>query len=364
MIYNEYGTTGKEVSAVGFGGMRFSRPQETDEMAAVVVRAYEKGINYFDTAPGYCQDQSEIIMGRAVAELKRRADRPFFLSTKSMKVTGDDLRRDLERSLRRLNVDTIDFYHCWYLLNPGDIDRRIVGGAVAAMQKAKEEGLISHLTFSTHLPGYAIVDVIDRGLFEGVLLGYSAVNFRYREEGIAAAARNKLGVVVMNSLGGGTIIPNERAFSYLKVHEDQDMLDGALHFLLNEQRIDVRLIGFRDIDDVDTAVASVDRFTPYTEEEVERLRSGAEERFNALCTGCTYCRDCPVDIPVWKFVETANLLYLDTDEKLDVRLRAHWGVSIDELDACTECRQCEEACTQHLPILERFEELKAALRAG
>ena len=74
-----------------------------------------------------------------------------------------------------------------------------------------------------------------------------------------------------------------------------------------------------------------------------------------------YCNVCPVDIPVWKFVETANGLYCDADGSLNDRLKYHWGTSISGLDSCTECRLCEDACTQHLPILERFEELKVAI---
>ncbi len=363
MRYSEYGKTGKMVSAIGFGGMRFPEPKKIDEMAEIVVHAYDRGINYFDTAPGYCEDESEHIMGTAIKEIKRKAKRPFYVSSKSMKVSGDDLRRDLERSLKRLGVDTIDFYHCWYLLHPEELDKRIAGGAIDAMVKAKEEGLINHISFSTHLPGDMICEVIERDLFEGVLLGYSAINFRYREEGISAAAAHNLGVVVMNSLGGGLIVQNEKAFGYLKVHKGQNMLDAALHFLLQEKRIDVRLVGFRTIDNVDTAIASADAYTPYSKEEIDTLRQGSEKRFNTLCTGCMYCRDCPVGIPVWKFMETANLLYLKGGESVHDRLTSYWGISIDELDACTACRKCERACTQQLPILERFEELKQALKA-
>ncbi len=364
MRYSQYGTTGKQVSAIGFGGMRFARPAAIDEMAEVVLHAYDRGINYFDTAPGYCDDHSEHIMGAALRQMRKRgSDLPIFTSSKSNKPTGDGLRRDLERTLRRLDVDSIDFYHCWYLLHPGELDARIAGGAIDAMIRAKEEGLIDHMTFSTHLPGDEIRKVIERDIFEGVLLGYSAANYRYREAGIAAAAARSMGVVVMNSLGGGTIVENEETFGYLKVHEGQSMLDAALHFLLQEERIAVRLVGFRDMTDVDTAIDSVESFRPYSDEELASLISGADRTFDALCTGCMYCRVCPVDIPVWKFVETANLLYLSSGETVKDRLRYHWGVTIDQLDACISCGACERVCTQQLPILERFEALKAAVRA-
>lgn len=362
MRYTEYGKSGKLVSSIGFGGMRFSEPKEIDAMAEIVVHAYRKGINYFDTAPGYCDDASEIIMGRALKQIAASGNElPYYVSSKSMKADGTQLREDLERSLTRLGVDSIDFYHCWYLLHPDDLDKRRAGGAIDQLLKAREEGLIKHLCFSTHLPGERIAEVIDTGLFEGVLLGYSAANHRYRQKGIEAATENDLGVVVMNPLGGGSIVGNEKAFSYLKVRETQSMLDAALHFLLDESRINVSLVGFRSIDDVDTAVASMDSFSPYTNEERQRVTQGSLSSFDALCTGCMYCRDCPVDIPVWKFVETANLLLLESQESVRGRLKYHWGVSIDELDACIECGACERACTQSLPILKRFEQLKEAV---
>ena len=129
-----------------------------------------------------------------------------------------------------------------------------------------------------------------------------------------------------------------------------------------DNRINVRLVGFRNKNDIDTAVDAIESFQPYTEEEVALISSHVESDFNSLCTTCMYCNVCPVDIPVWKFVETANGLYLNPTEKLGDRLKWHWGTHIDVLDRCTECRMCEDACTQHLPILQRFEELKEHLK--
>lgn len=77
MQYREYGKTGKKVSVVGMGGMRFRQADyadgNLDRCAAVVHRAFERGINYFDTAPGYCDDKSEAIFGRA---FPNHAERP------------------------------------------------------------------------------------------------------------------------------------------------------------------------------------------------------------------------------------------------------------------------------------------------
>ncbi len=361
MVYNEYGNTGVKVSSLGFGGMRFEEPDDIEKSAEMLLHAFHKGINYFDTAPTYCGSNSEIIFGKAVKEMKKEGI-PFYISTKSNKPKASDLRRELEQSLERLNLDRIDFYHIWYVLTLEDWEGRKKDGAVAEILKARDEGLIKFPVFSTHLPGNEIRGVIEEGFFRGVTLGYSAINSPYREDGIKAAAENNMGVVVMNPLGGGTIIQNEETFSFLKVRENQSILEGALHFLMLDPRITVRLVGFRNIDDIDTAVSAVETFQPYTDEELAVIHNHVESDFNSLCTTCMYCNVCPVDIPVWKFVETANGLYFNTKEKLKDRLKWHWGTSIDVLDRCTECRQCEDACTQHLPILERFEALKEHIR--
>jgi uncharacterized protein len=361
MLYREYGNTGEKVSVLGFGGMRFANPSEIESSAEMLYTALDSGINYFDTAPSYCGDHSEDIFGTAIKEMKKTGKK-FYVSTKSQKADGADLRRQLETSLKRLNLDTIDFYHCWYVLTPEDWERRKKGGAVAEILKAHEEGLIRYPVFSTHLPGGEIRKVIEEDYFRGVTLGYSAINFPHREDGIRAASEKGMGVVVMNPLGGGTITRNPETFEFLMVRPEQNILDGSLHFLMNNPDISVMLVGFRNADDVTTAVASVDSYKPYTEEEIGEIKSHIENDFNSLCTTCMYCRDCPVDIPVWKFVETANILYLNSADSLYGRLKYHWGEDLSTLDTCTQCRQCEDACTQHLPILERFEELKAAMQ--
>jgi len=356
MKYKTYGKTGKKVSILGFGGMRFENPGDLDKGAETVLHAYQQGINYFDTAPGYCDDKSEDIMGLAIKEMKKQ-EQPFYISTKSSKADGDELRKQLEDSLKRLNVDKINFFHCWYLSSLPAWEERKAKGAVAAILKAKEEGLIEHISFSTHMPGPDIPKVIKEDIFEGVTLGYSAINFPFRQEGILAAAEKNMGVVVMNPLGGGVIPANEERFNFLKIRPEQTILDAALQFLYSHDEITISLVGFRNKKDIDTAIKTLDGEL-YQAEEIEKIKAKVTADFDNLCTACMYCKDCPEGIPVWKFVETANGFYLNGTQKMSDRLKYHFVTSIDELDKCTECRECEDICTQKLDILERFEMLK------
>ena len=204
MLTREYGKTGEKISVIGFGGMRFPDPRDIDANASLVLHAYRRGINYFDTAPFYCKDKSEDIIGAAVRRMNRKR---VYLSTKCMEADGAKLRKSLEKSLKRLNTSYIDFFHIWCIVNPDQWKQRKKGGAVAAAMKAKDEGLIRHLAVSSHLPGKDLGKLLAEGVFEGVTLGYCALNFPYRQKALDAAAKMHLGVVTMNRLACWGIRP-------------------------------------------------------------------------------------------------------------------------------------------------------------
>lgn len=353
MWYKTFGKTGISLSTIGFGGMRFSRPERTDEMADIVRHAHGCGINYFDTAPYYCDDKSEEILGCAFAAMRRES---FYCSTKCASASGDGLRRSLERSLRRLRVSSIDFFHIWCLLRPEHLEERRAGGAIAAALKAKEEGLIQHIVVSTHLSGAEIVPVLETGWFEGVTLGYSALNFPFRQEGIAAAARRNLGVVTMNPLGGGMIPQNAERLAFLKGPQDRDVVQAALRFNLSEPAVSCVLVGFSSREEVDQAVAAVENFTPYSADHIERIKGKISASFDGFCTGCGYCLPCPADIPIPQLMDAYNQKILGRDEDaIRDRLKWHWDLKPEQAGACTQCGECDDRCTQHLPVSKRLE---------
>ena len=361
MIYREYGSTGKKISAVGFGGMRFDNADDYDLSAQMLVYALEKGINYFDTAPFYFGAKSEEIFGLALPELKKTG-KEFYYSSKTMGKNITGVRKDLETSLKRMKVDKLDFYHVWCVLSPEDYAGRKAAGVIDEFRKLKEENLVDHICISTHMNGSDIRTLFETEEFEGVTMGYSAINFPFREEGVKAAAEKNMGLVIMNPLGGGSIVNNPDDFSFVKMHQNQTMVDAALHFLLSNESITAALVGFGNKKHIDDAVKAVDNFKPYTASEITELKSRIQDDFQNMCTTCGYCKVCPEDIPVWAFMEAYNHMMINSSESAKDRLKWHWAVSIKELDRCTSCRQCEEACTQHLPILERFEQFKKDIK--
>lgn len=250
MIYKEYGSTGKKVSAIGFGGMRFPKKNDKydfDYCAKMIHEANRLGINYFDTAPFYNDDKSEEIFGHAFKNMPG----DFFVSTKCAAWKGSDLRASLERSLKRLNVEKIDFFHIWCVMNMDDYGKRMApGGPYEELQKAKSEGLVDHICISTHCTGEEIAEIANERMYDGILLGYNITNYKYRQAGIKAAYANNTGVVTMNPLGGGLIPENPDYFSYIKGSDDNSVLDAAIRFNASHKEITVVLTGMDSIEHV------------------------------------------------------------------------------------------------------------------
>ncbi len=193
MYYKQYGNTGMKVSAVGMGCMRYDdadvKAGNFEKYAEVALYAHEKGINYFDTAPFYCDDKSEIITGMALSRLPRNS---YYVSSKTNmgtvggKGTADDFRRRLETTLTSLKVDYLDFYHLWCVLNLDSFAKQC-DALYGFFEKAKGEGLIRNIVFSSHMQGNELEDAVASDLFKGMLIGYNALNYRFRQTGIEAA---------------------------------------------------------------------------------------------------------------------------------------------------------------------------------
>ena len=366
MLYTDYGGTGESVSRLGMGCMRFERPHDTEDMAQVVLHAFKNGITYFDTAPGYCDDQSEIIVGAAVKEMLKQRQ-PFYISTKTSRAEPGEIRRQCEESLRRLNVNAIDFYHVWCLVHPDDLAKRKAKGALDEFRKLKEEGLIRHICVSTHLEHARIASMISEGdeLFEGVLLGLNASNYSLRYPGVKVAAARGMGVVTMNTLGGGLLTDHAEHFRFLVRAGDRSIVDAAIRFNLSLPGITLALVGFRSLSDVDAAVAAVEDFTPLSAEQIAELTVDLNEAHREFCSQCGYCYDCPAEVPIVRLMDAYNQRLIKGPKAAMDQMRWHWW-SPDVaalLDSCTGCGHCEAACTQHLPILARFDELRADYEA-
>lgn len=362
MIYKMYGKTGKLVSAVGFGGMRFDISKSLEENAELVRYANSKGINYFDTAPNYCNEQSELIFGEAFKNMPGQ----FYVSTKGMPVRYDTAEKSIagvKKSIERLGVKKIDFYHIWNIRANEHYELAMKpGGQYEGLLQCQKEGLIDHIVLSSHQNGNGVRRTLEDGKIEGILLGVNVLNHLYRWEGVQAAYDMGLGVVAMNPLGGGAIPTHEKELAFLS-NGDETPTEAALRFVISCPQITVALNGFTTKDHVDMACRVADKATPFTNEEIEVIRVKTGAAMNDACTGCGYCDVCPQDIPVPTFMQTYNEkhVFRKTDEEMKkfLAFAYEWGLIAGQKglhEKCTACGLCERECTQHLPIIERLKQ--------
>jgi hypothetical protein len=357
MIYREYGQTGKKVSLLGFGGMRFKNIDDHDECVRLMIAAAKGGINYFDTAPGYFETRSETVYGKGFAEM-RKLGLPYFCATKTFESTESGIRREIDEQLKRLNIDSIDFYHIWCITTLDGWENRKKDGILNTFKKLKNEGLIKHICISSHLIKDEIKELLMEDVFEGVLFGYSAYNFQTRQEAFDAIKEKKLGSVVMNPFGGGIIPEHPELFGFIR-REGESISAAALRVLWDHPEITNTLVGFDTIEHLNDALNAMNGYVPRSKEELEKVKAASSSSFEGLCTGCAYCKNCPENIPIPYYMDAYNQMLLDkkTQDPIGNRLKWHWSLTREGAGKCTECGLCEKACTQHIDIIERLKHI-------
>jgi len=386
MIYRDFGKTGKKISALGFGCMRLPeirvaeyseeelKKRETmswielqhddtlivdDEKTIPMLKAaYDAGVNYFDTAQFYSHFKSQAALGRAVKLMDREK---IMISTKiplddEVNVSAD-FRKVLESQLKKLDMDYIDFYH-FHGIDKEGFDDKVMGlGLKKEVQRAIDEGLIRHMSFSFHGDSKDIPYIVETfEMFSSVLLQYNLLD-RSNEANIDYLAEKGLGVVVMGPVGGGRLsVPS--ALSEKLLGENYSTPELAMRFVLGNKNVSCSLSGMGDMNMLESNLKVANLEVPMTEDDFKKATIMMEElkKFSDLyCTGCRYCVPCPVNIDIPRIFEifTFHNVYGMTNHA-----KGMWN---DDLAAsilkCTGCGVCSGKCPQNIPIPEKLKEV-------
>lgn len=371
MNYREFGKTGEKISALGFGCMRFPEYKkgeknfvDQDKVDEMIAYAYENGVNYFDTAPGYCNTNSEAALGQAVKDFRDK----ILISTKCPVEAGmgaDGYRKLLETSLSRLGTDHVDFYHFWGI-NRGVYENIILKeGLLEAAAKAKEEGLIRHISFSFHDAPEVIKYIVDtseeRGVkMESMLCQYNLLD-RSNEEMIKYVNEKGLGTVAMGPVGGGRLAAPTDLYAKLTGKASIATYELAFKFCLGNPNLNCALSGMQNLDMVQKNVKAASDDTAFSAEEWEQLGVAMEEikKFSELyCTGCKYCQPCPVGIDIPRIFEmyTYYNVYGLKDHAKNM-MKNYVQQEGKTFADCKKCGICEKKCPQQLAIREHLEKV-------
>jgi len=369
-----FGRTGYRISPLSIGAMRL--PGDEEEAVKLLRLAIDKGGNYIDTSRGY--GDSEIKVGKALKDGYRDK---VILSTKwspwvqkveeSDAPTADCTRKRLEESMRRLDVDVLDFYQVWSIMNPDHFEQaRAKGGMIEGIRRAMDEGLVRHIGFTTHDTPENVVKMLETGLCETVTVSFHMFDRRI-EDAIARADKLGIGVVIMNPVGGGLFGETTPALAALSPREGLSAAALAVRYVLDTPGVSTAISGFSKTSDVEEnfAAAGLPRFSSEERALLEKSVVALTTGDVGWCTGCRYCMPCPegVDIPT-----IMRALFLHEALGLKQRARDAYNRLVPRseesagtrADACTQCGQCEEKCTQKLAIrdgMKRAQEIFADL---
>jgi predicted aldo/keto reductase-like oxidoreductase len=372
MEYRILGRTGLKVSQLGFGAMRLPMTGEGDDARVdrslstpMIHRAFEGGVNYIDSAVFYCKEDSQRAVGDA---LKGWRDK-VIVSTKNNYYGDDEAAwwKNLEDSLRRLQVDHIDVYN-QHGMNWDRFNSQYVPYMSKWMAKAHDQGLIGHICCSFHDGPEGLINLVNTEEFSAITLQYNLLN-RELEEGIALAAEKNIGVTVMGPVAGGRLGEPSEVLATM-VPGVKRVPELALKFVLSNPNVTMALSGMTKMSDVEEnlditkgeVILTADEMA-MIEEKMKDLKKMAE----LYCTGCGYCMPCPEEVNisgtfdkfnrgrVYGLWQAAKAAYAQQGE-------VAWDAG-KKADACSECGACEDKCPQNIAIRQQLKDAHVALAA-
>ena len=362
---------GNRLSALGFGCMRFPRKAgviDLKETETEILKAYENGINYYDTA--YIYPGSEAALGEIFQKHSLREK--VYIATKLphyLIKSREDLENRFNEQLKRLRTDYIDYYLMHMLTDVDTWNRLVSLGIIEWLEEKKSSGVIKQIGFSYHGNSETFCSLIDVYPWD-----FCQIQYNYMDEhsqagrkGLDYAYSKNIPVVIMEPLRGGKLVTHlpeeaEKIFeNHTKIHTPAQW---AFKWLWNQEQVTVVLSGMNSqemlLDNINTAsTTQVGELTDKDQEMLKRVVDAINSKMKVGCTGCGYCMPCPknVDIPGTfaaynrRFSEGKFWAYVDYF--MCTALRSNSTAASN----CTECGKCEKHCPQGIEIRK---ELKCA----
>jgi len=325
----QLGKTGLRVSPIGFGGIPIQRLSE-EEAVAVVRGCLDLGVTFIDTAHGYTVSEDRI--GKAIAGRRQG----LVLATKTPARDAATAQEHIELSLQRLGVEWIDIYQLHGVSSHDKLEAVLApGGALEALQAARDRGQIGHLGFSSHSLEVA-QKAIRTGMFETVQFPLNFIATEAADELLPLAREYGLGFIAMKSMGGGLLARADLAFKYLLQFPDV-----------------VPDPGIERVEEMAEIVALVEEGGDLSSADWVAIEAIRQELGTRFCHRCNYCQPCPQDIPI-----SAVLTYRSVWKRMppERTLSEGWQQNMDRAATCQECGECEERCPYELPIHELLKE--------
>jgi len=326
--YRTLGKTGLKVTTVSMGVMNCSDP-------AVLLRAFDLGINFYDTADCYMKGRNEEMVGKAFEGKRQKV----FIQTKVHVHDEKKMRASVERSLRRLRTDYVDVLVWHSHSSPEEVaDPNLF----EFMSKMKKEGKARFTGFSAHNNMASLLREATKSNFHDVaLVSYNFTHSKDLKEAVALAAKSGIGIVAMKTQAGGY---KKQKMGGLSPHQ------AALKYVLMDQNASAAVPGVTTIEQIEECAAVMGAsFSKRDLNELKQYQSFLQGRICTMCGGCI--GECPYGVSRSDLLRV--VMYHEGYENDSLVRESLGGITKHHLQACTECSSCSVVCRRGVDIREQ-----------
>ena len=309
------GRTGITVCKNGFGALPVQRVKDFDDAKAILRRAYDGGINFFDTARFYTDSEEKI--GYSLADVRH----DIYISTKTAAVKPEDFWSQLETSLKNMKTDYIDIYQFHnpsFCPKPGD-----GSGVYEAMPEAKKQGKIRFIGITNHRLAVA-EEAIKSGLYDTVQFPFSYLAADKDIEIVNKCKANNIGFIAMKGLSGGLITNSAAAYAFIAQYDNV-----------------LPIWGIQRMSELEEFLSYNDNPPKMTAEIAEFIENEKKALSGEFCRGCGYCMPCPVGIEI---NNCARMSLLIRRSPSALQLTPEVQAKMKNIENCLHCNQCKSKC--------------------
>ena len=344
---------GEKISTLGYGCMRL--PRDVDSAKELLLKAVDSGINYFDTA--WIYSNNEVIVGESLKSIRERVNiaTKLPLTKISNKADFDSYLTD---SLSRLQTSYLDFYLLHMLTSFENFMKFREMGVLEWGEEKKRAGLFRNFGFSYHGTVGSFKKIVDAYPWDICMIQYNYLDIEYQAgtEGLRYANAKNIPVIVMEPLRGGRLIslPKKANKVFHSTVKERSNAEWALRWLWNQHEVTCVLSGMETLEQLseNVEIASSTTVGSMNSDELDAIavvRGIVNSKTKVNCTGCEYCLPCPknVNIPLaFSFLNGVRLASLI--QPLWVNYALHLGKYADSPQFASQCISCGK-CTPHCP---------------
>jgi predicted aldo/keto reductase-like oxidoreductase len=380
MQYRKFGKLDWKVSALGFGAMRLpvigQDQSKIDEPEAIKMVRYaaDNGVNYIDSGYLYHMGRSEVLVGKALKDGYRQKMKVATKLPARAVEKAEDFDKLFDEQLKRLDMDSIDFYLLHGLDKAGWEKVRDLG-VIKWAEKQMAKGRFGRLGFSFHDTFEVFKDIID--YYDNWVLAQIQYNYMDEKEqagrkGVEYAAGKGIALVVMEPLRGGKLSKEPQPPPVAEVIKNakrkMKAVEWAFQWVWNQPEISVALSGMSTMQQVVENVKIADRSKPGIFKAADlkvigQIKAAYKSLSPIPCTACRYCTPCPNKVEIPRVFQIYNdaVMYNDIQGG-KFMYNGMFGIPQDQRgDMCTECLECLAKCPQKIEIPKWLKKAHEAL---